>query len=189
MKIAIVGGIGTGKSTVMKIIKELGGNTILTDELNRTLLSDPKYVKLIDVNFKGVVNDKVIDKAKLKNIIFNDDVARQKLNSIAHPLIYKMIDRMTAKNGLYFVEIPLFEESSKAIVFDKICAVKASRILRAKRVSARDNISEENALKIIDLQSKEERVYDYADYVIENDGNYDDLYLKVKDFYSQCRIG
>ena len=186
MKVAVVGGIGTGKSTVMNIIRELGGNVILTDELNRALLTDKDYIALIDANFKGVVFDGVIDKSKLKNVIFNDEQARLKLNSLAHPRIFNMIDKMTSAKGFYFVEIPLFEETSNTIKFDKICAVRASINVRAQRVSIRDKISIESALKIIEVQSNEEKVYDYADYIIENDGNYETLYQNVVDFYLQC---
>ena len=126
MKIAVVGGIGTGKSTIMQMFDKLGGITIYTDKLNKELLEDKEYIALIKDTFDNIVIDNKIDKKALRNLIVNNEKARLQLNAIAHPRIINKINELTTGNGLYFVEIPLFNEISNLVEFDKICAVKGS---------------------------------------------------------------
>lgn len=187
MIIVVAGGIGTGKSTVMKILEDLGAKVIYADAINRELLLDEQYVKKIGENFDGVVKDGVIDKKALRNIIFNDEEARLRLNSIAHPLIFNRINDLARSSGLIFVEIPLFVECSSYIKYDKLCAILASISIRAERVAKRDNISIESALKIIEAQIKEEKVYESADFIIYNNKDIDYLREQVILMYNNVR--
>ena len=171
MIVVVVGGIGTGKSAVMRILEDLGEKVLSADAINKELLVDRDYIKVIGDNFSGVVFDGQIDKQALRNIIFNDESARKKLNEIAHPRIFSKIENRARDYKRVFVEIPLFEECAENVKYDKICAVKAPLAARISRVSTRDGISIESAKKIIDVQAKEERVYDKADFIINNDGD------------------
>lgn len=189
MKIAVVGGIGTGKSTIMQMFDKLGGITIYTDKLNKELLEDKEYIALIKDTFDNIVIDNKIDKKALRNLIVNNEKARLQLNAIAHPRIINKINELTTGNGLYFVEIPLFNEISNLVEFDKICAVKASDEIRIKRIMNRDNISEDNAKKIIQAQKSEQSVFDIADYIINNEESFENILKQAEEVFKKCSIG
>lgn len=125
MKICITGAIGSGKSSVIEILKKLSYKCVSSDEINNDMLKDPSYIEiLIDSFGKDIIYDGNLDKNKLAQIIFNDDEKRKLLNSISHPLITKRILEIIKKNkDIIFVEIPLLIESGMATIFDKIWLV------------------------------------------------------------------
>ena len=120
MIVVVVGGIGTGKSAVMRILESLGEKVISADAINKELLDDENYIKVIESNFSGVVYGGKIDKRALRNLIFNSEDERKKLNAIAHPRIFDEIDKRATACRRVFVEIPLFEECAENIKYDKI---------------------------------------------------------------------
>ena len=73
--------------------------------------------------------------------------------------------------------------------FDKICAVKASDEIRIKRIMNRDNISEDNAKKIIQAQKSEQCVFDIADYIINNEGSFENILKQAEEVFKKCSIG
>lgn len=172
---AITGTIGSGKSAVCRILKELGYEVLSCDELNAKLLTEASYISLIDKEFEGVVKNGIIDKKTLASIIFSDEEKRKKLNSIAHPKIKdKIVERIKDLNGDIFVEVPLLGESGMVDLFDKIWFVTCGRDKQISRIVNRDRITEEEAKKRLEVQ---ERKYDYSApvSVILNDGDLNDL--------------
>lgn len=189
MIVVVAGGIGSGKSTVMKAFEALGAKTLYADRLNKELLQNEEYISVIDKNFQGVVSDRKINVNRLRDIIFNSETERKKLNDIAHPRIFKMIENRAASEGLIFVEIPLLEECEGLLKYDKLCAVKAPFEDRVERIIKRDGVSREIAVKIIEAQRKEEKVYEKADFIVENQGLISDIEENVRKIYEQCLIG
>ena len=110
--IAITGGIGSGKSTVAKEISLLGFPVFSCDQIYREIMEDKAYIAQISSVFDGVVVEGKIDKNALSRLIFNDQTARNKLNSIAHPLIMSTLyARMqSCANDFVFAEVPLLFE-------------------------------------------------------------------------------
>lgn len=180
MKIAISGGIGTGKSEVLKILKDAGMRIESADLINKNLLNNNSYLKKLYVNFPECtdINGK-FDFKKLKELIFNDPEKRSKLNSISHPLIINYIENIKTQ-GIIFFEIPLLVGSKTAYLFDKIWAVKSSDIFRIDRIIKRDLVSHSEALKYIDAQKEENEVYSFADEIIINEGDLFHLEEQVK---------
>lgn len=177
MRIAVTGGIGVGKSEVMKVIKRLGYVTVSADEINARLLDSPDYIRKIAQEFTPAVEDGKIDRATLREIVFNDEEERKKLNALAHPVIRAEIENV--KGTWIFVEIPLLRESGMNDMFDKVICVTAPKRVRIKRIMERSGLTGEMAEKIIDAQlSDDERKKD-ADFIIENDGALSDLYTAV----------
>ncbi|HQC54224.1 MAG TPA: dephospho-CoA kinase [Clostridia bacterium] len=180
-KIAICGGIGTGKSEVIKILASKGYAVLSMDSINRELLSCGEYVSLIEINFPKAVVNGVIDKKILKNEIFNNESKRILLNKLSHPRIKNIFEKYdTADKTLLFVEVPLIVESNMVDMFDMLWAIKSPRKVRVERIINRDDISKELAEKIIDIQVKEETIYDIADIIISNDGDTDSLQKEVE---------
>ena len=188
MIVVVAGGIGTGKSAVIKILEDLNAKVVSADSINRELLNDNTYIEKIGSTFSGIVKNGKIDKKSLRNLIFNDEDSRLKLNSIAHPLIFSKISEMVCSLPLVFIEIPLFIECRDYIKYDILWAVRASNEIRATRVAQRDNISISSAYKIIDAQYRENEIYDMADFIIHNDGDLDNLKEQVIAVYNKCLI-
>lgn len=181
MRIAITGGIGSGKSSVLNMLENAGFKVISCDEVNGKLLSDKAYVEKIREYFPEAVTNNIIDRKKLSEIVFSDKVKLELLNGISHPIINNIILNGTKGDDIYFVEVPLLFESNSEENFDKIMLVTADKNIRIARVRKRDNRSVEEIESIIDNQLK-----DYnnrrIDYIITNDGDMNNLKKEVECF-------
>ena len=118
-RIAVSGGIGAGKSTVIKLIKDEGYSVFSCDEIYKEILLDKEYVKIINETFEGVVKNGEIDKRALANIVFNDDFARETLDALSHPRIMsRLLDKMgNCEEDLVFAEVPLLFEGGYENLF------------------------------------------------------------------------
>lgn len=185
MRIAITGGIGSGKSVVAKIISELGGYVLSADEINKQLLNDKNYIKIIDNNFPNIVENGIVNKPKLKQLIISDKTAQHRLNSISHPIIREEIIRQSNASGKnkIFVEIPLLVESGMKDIFDVIWLVVADSYLRLKRIVERDDVTKDTATALINSQASEDEQRQIATHIIYNDSTYDELCEKVEKMY------
>lgn len=178
MKIAIVGGIGSGKSEVLKAVKELGVSTLSADEINSELLASPDYQKEIERLFPSAMEEGSFSRKKLAKIVFSDKEAREKLNSIAHPLILARI--ASDVHDPLVVEVPLLFESGAKQLFDVIVAVETPLEKRIKRLEKSRNMTKDEVLARINSQVDEEEYLKIADHVIHNDGTLDDLKKRAK---------
>lgn len=172
MKVAITGGIGVGKSEVMRIIKSLGYKTVSADEINARLLLCSDYIAKIQIAFPTAIVDGKINKDILRKIIFNDYDKRMLLNSIAHPIINAEI--LKAGDNV-FVEVPLLFETGMQNLFDKIIVITAPYDMRVSRLFDRSGIDKQLADKMIASQLSDSERVKYADYVIENKASLDEL--------------
>ncbi|MBP5444971.1 MAG: DNA-formamidopyrimidine glycosylase [Acholeplasmatales bacterium] len=145
--IGLTGGIATGKSTVEKLLEKKGYNIIDTDLIVRDLWKDEKVLN----DLKKLFNVKEISKEVVRNIIFNSEEERLKLNHYMHPLV-KDIVLSRIKNGVNIIDAPLLFESK----FDSICDFTICVYLdneEAKcRLMERDNLTELEAIKRINSQ-------------------------------------
>ncbi len=170
-KIAITGGIGSGKSTVSQMIRDMGYPVYSCDEIYATLIDDEQYIIKIKNAFPTAVQKDRIDREKLAKIVFNDDSAREKLNKIAHPLIMQsLLQKMNGEECLVFAEVPLLFEGNFERLFNEIIVVKRNKKERIESVCARDHITKEEVLARMNAQ------FDYDTekinaIVIENTGD------------------
>lgn len=184
MLIAVTGGVGSGKTAVMEILKSFGANILSADDINRDIMQREEYIKKIDKLFKGVVKDGVIDRVALGKQVFYDTKALQKLNDLAHPAIAEEITKRVKKmDGAVFIEVPLLVESNMQDMFDKIWLVKAGKELRLKRILIRDSMTEEYAKRIMASQVADKIRMEYATDIIENNGDDNTLYNRVEELY------
>lgn len=178
IKIAITGGIGSGKTTVCKIIKEKGYPVFSGDEIYAELLNDGKLTADIVKEFgNSVLNGSGgIDRKKLANCVFSDKEKLQILNSITHPIIFKEIfARAENFGGVIFFEVPVLFEGGYQDLFDNVIVVLRDKKDRVEYVKVRDNISDEEVKKRIDKQFNYENAEFAQYYVIHNYGKIDDL--------------
>lgn len=176
-KIAVTGGIGSGKSTVMKIIAGKGYPIFSCDEIYSQLTSDSDFLNILRHSFGDILNsDGTLDRKKLSEIVFNNPAKLAELDKITHPAIYKEMFRMADEaGGICFCEVPLLFESGAESLFDGVIIVMRNEEQRIKSVTARDKLPEQDVKKRISNQFD----YNSADftmyYVIHNNGNLSEL--------------
>lgn len=176
MRIAITGGIGSGKSTVLDFFAVRGFKTASADKINAQLLTDKSYIKKLEKLFPSAVVNGVADKAKLREIIFMDAAARRKINKLSHGEVAKKIAQI---KGDLAVEIPLLIESGMAGEFDKIIAVTAPYDVRVNRIIARDSIDADLAKKMIAAQSTDKEREQAADFIIDTNCTFSEVALQI----------
>ena len=176
-KIAVSGGIGSGKSTVMKIIAGKGYHIFSCDEIYSQLTSDSDFLNILRHSFGDILNsDGTLDRKKLSEIVFNNPAKLAELDKITHPAIYKEMFRMADEaGGICFCEVPLLFESGAESLFDGVIIVMRNEEQRIKSVTARDKLPEQDVKKRISNQFD----YNSADfamyYVIHNNGDLSEL--------------
>ena len=181
MKTAIIGGIGSGKSHITKLINSLGYTTYNCDELYREITQTQEYIDIIETNFPGTVINNSIDRKVLGNIVFSNYEKLELLNSIAKPFIMNKINSLNLVNDV-FIEVPVFIGSGlENNFFDKVILVEAPMNLRIKRIKTRDNRSLDEIKKIIKAQPIDDDLRKYATDIIMNDTNDKALLDRVKD--------
>lgn len=176
-KIAVTGGIGSGKSTVMKILAGKGYPIFSCDEIYSQLTSDSDFLNILRHSFGDILNsDGTLDRKKLSEIVFNNPAKLAELDKITHPAIYKEMFRMADEaGGICFCEVPLLFESGAESLFDGVIIVMRNEEQRIKSVTARDKLPEQDVKKRISNQFD----YNSADfamyYVIHNNGDLSEL--------------
>ena len=196
--IGLTGGIGTGKSTVSQILKEKDFPVIDLDIISHEVIKFPKVMEKIIENFGKEVleynntGNWIISREKLGRVIFGNREKRLILNSIMHPEILRImrekILECKKENKIIFVEIQLLFEVQWEKEFDYILLVSAEKDTQVKRILARDKRSKEEALSIINSQMTLDEKKKRSDYVIENDGNIQDLERKIDEFLKKIEF-
>ena len=175
--VGITGGIGSGKSTVSKILYHLGHKVYDSDLRAKDLMNKDESIKSQLINFFGkeVYRDSFINKDLLSKLIFGDLNVLKKINSIVHPVVSKDFEKWITNNSedkILFKEAALLFESKSYKDLNHTIFISANKDLRIKRVLSRDksrNISE--IKKIIQNQIFEEEARRLADSVIDNNEN------------------
>jgi len=152
-RIAITGGIGSGKSTVLNIIRKLGYAVFSCDEIYSKIVTSKEYINKIQELFPNVVKSGIIDKKELSSIVFNDEKKRKQLNEVAHPLIMQALYKaMDSCAGYAFAEIPLLFEGNYQSNFDLIIVIMRDEQERLDAIIHRDKITVREAKKRITSQ-------------------------------------
>jgi dephospho-CoA kinase len=185
MKVGLTGGIGAGKSTVADLFSQKGGVVIRSDELARKVIEPqtPGFQQVIDRFGKEFVNSEgYIDRAKLAQIVFQDDAALKDLENIIHPLVRsktnEIIDQHTSET-IIVNEIPLLLEKKMESLFDFLVIVISSEKNRLERLAQRGLTTEQATARMSKQVSDDERKA-AADFLIVNDGNLDQLEADVE---------
>jgi dephospho-CoA kinase len=173
LKIGITGGIGSGKSYICSILNKMGYLTYNSDIEAKKIIETNKTIKkkLIELFGNEIYVKSILNKSLMSKIIFNDDVARQKVNSIIHPFVKADFNKWLKKqtdNFVFYETAILFETGSyKDMNFNIL--ISSDENLRIQRTIKRDASSRESVLKIISKQWSDETKILLSDFVIIND--------------------
>lgn len=181
---AVTGGIGSGKSEVIKIIKENGFYVISCDALTHELYQLRSVKKRIKQIFPSAVSGKIflkVDKAEISRQAFCDEKKYSMLTSYLTELVFKTaIKRARKSKAVTFVEVPLLFEMKKQDFFDGVLIVKRDRNLRIESVKNRSKLSQEEIEERINRQVDYDALDTTKYIVITNDSDISELKEKVK---------
>ena len=188
LNIGLTGNIGSGKSTVARLLVERGAALIDADALAREATSDPKVLATIAEKLgEDLVKAGELDRAATAARVFADAEARATLNSIIHPWVRRvMAARVAALRTqdepprVILMDIPLLYENGLEAGLDAVIVVNAPLAVRAKRVGARSGLSEADVRARDSAQLPLEEKVARADFVLENSGDLEDLERQVK---------
>ncbi len=188
--IAITGGIGSGKSACLREFERLGAHIISCDEISHRIMmrGGCAYDEVVERFGKGILGaDNEIDRAVLAGIVFSDKDKLEELNSITHRLIFAEINKNINETAaeIICIEIPLLFTIESPIDIDFKIAVIAPIETRIERAMVRDGVSQEKIEARLKNQITDEEMRRRADYVIENDGDFDALRKKVEKVFGE----
>jgi dephospho-CoA kinase len=173
MILGLTGGIGSGKSTVARLLEVLGGAVFHSDQVAKEIYFDPAVKAKVTglLGKESYLSDTVINKAYISSKIFNDTGLLQGLNAILHPAVNEAFKAFAQQyqGRLIVKESALLFEARLQSQVDKILVVAAPDELRIQRVMKRDGLSREDVLKKIKSQLSQEEKIRQADLVIHND--------------------
>ena len=184
LKIALTGGIGSGKTTVSNYFRKLGVPVIDADETSHevTQAGQAAVQKIADV-FDGSVldSDGNLDRAALRKIVFGDPEHRKQLESILHPEIRQRMNESASRTQSPYClfSIPLLIETSQHLSYDRVLVVEASEDRRRSWIQTRSNLTQNEITAILSAQVSDEQRRRVADDLLINDGGINDLHAGI----------
>lgn len=192
--IGLTGGIGSGKSTVAKIIEDLGALVIHADAVGHEvyLPHSEGWKRVVEAFGRDILApDETIDRKRLGAIVFASSDALTRLNAIVHPLIFAEIQRRIATERSRGFVRPIVVEAAVLIeanwlpLVDEVWLVVATKEAVTERLGVQRGLSAEDIGKRIDAQLRDADRRRFANVVIENTGSIDDLRARVQNAW-QC---
>jgi dephospho-CoA kinase len=197
IKVAITGNIGTGKTTVSKILKLMRYKVFESDKEVKKILKYKKIItrikdEFVHINKRLVTNDGHINNTELGNVVFSKKLELQKLEKIIHPEIWKLQDKFLKKNKkekILFFDIPLLFEKKLDDKYDYIFYTYVPFKIQKKRVLQRENMSEERFNKIWRNQVRYSKINKkLVSLKIETNSSEDLIRIKIKQFLKNILI-
>ena len=185
--VALTGGIGSGKSLAAQFFASCGAQILDFDQLARDVIErgtegfDEILVRFGD----DVLREGNLDRAKLAEIVFSDDIARKDLEAITHPKIRAAFGEVVAglaPEAILVSQIPLLAESDYPYPFDFVVTVSASEDTRRARLINR-GMKDYQVTQRMQAQATDAQRAAVADAILVNDGSEDDLLRQVENLY------
>ena len=172
IKIALTGGIGTGKTFISKQFLDKGVPVFYADEVAKTIYASEKVLAFFKEEYGDhFFTNNQLDFSKLANFVFSSAANRKQIESFIHPLVMQQFEDWTAQqdSNMVILESAIIFEAGLEKFFDKIIVVDAPLEVRIERIKNRNlQISEHEILQRIDSQISQEEKCKRADLVIWN---------------------
>ena len=184
--IGITGGTGSGKTSALEAIRDLGGQVIDCDEVYHEMLRDSAELRhAIEVKFHGVFNsDGTLDRKKLGELVFENKERMAQLNEVIYRFIVPEVQRRCQAGELVAVDAINLIESGAEALCDRTVAVTAPAELRVRRIMARDGIDERYARMRISAQKSDEFYRGKCDYELSNTAETPEDFREIaRDFF------
>jgi len=192
--IGLTGNIGTGKSTVGRMLAELGARVIDADQVAHEAMrpGGPAFQAVLDAFGPGILGaDGSIDRVRLGGIVFRDAAALKRLEALVHPAVIAEVDARIARaeEPVVVVEAIKLIEAGMHRRYDALWVITAPRELQIARLMRERGLTEEEATLRVDAQPPQEEKAARADVVIVNDGGLDELWQRVEEEWSRIQDG
>ena len=205
MIIGVTGGVGAGKSTVLKILKnKYHAHIIMSDDVAKELMEPggKSYDAVVKAFGEEILEaeetpgaGRKIDRAKLADIVFNDDDKLELLNSLTHPLVKEEISERIkryyaeAEYAIIVIEAALLIEAGYEDILDSLWVVYVDREIRIGRLMRDRGYSREKAESIMDNQLSDEEFEAHADFVVNNSGTHEETEAQITEFFEEnCMV-
>jgi dephospho-CoA kinase len=196
VRVALTGGIATGKTHVRRAFAAAGVPTLDADQIARDVVAaGTAAAEDIVRRFGASVRDAdgSINRRALAGIVFEDPAARRDLEAIIHPAVYDAVEQwfrsLPAGTPMAAVEIPLLYETGHEGDFDRVVVAACPPEEQVRRAIARDRLSEADARARLAAQWPIEEKARRADYVIPTTGTEDDTVRQVRDVIASIASG
>ena len=189
--VGVTGGSGSGKTTALRVLEELGALGIDCDVVyHRLLEGDSALVAALAERFPEAYKNGAIDRAALAGVVFSDPAALEDLNAISHRFVREEVERRLrdwAMAGGTLAAIDAIELISGGLAArcERVVGVTADRGKRIERIMRRDAISAERAAARIDAQRSDDYFRENCDDVLVNNGDADAFYHQCKEYFSE----
>lgn len=188
-RVALTGGIATGKSYVRSKFEELGVPTIDADTLARDAVAPgTEGLAAVVTRFGTAVLDSsgVLDRRRMGQIVFSDPAARRDLEGIIHPFVRSQADTWfraldPRKHPFAIADIPLLYETGTDSLYDAVIVTACEPEEQVRRIVARDHVAEAEARQRIAAQLPIDDKIRRADYVIRTDGTHEETDRHVRE--------
>lgn len=186
MIIGLTGGIASGKSTASEYFRNMKIPIVDADIIARDAVKKNTIglKKIVDIFGSEILDeDGNLDRKSLREIVFNDKDALKSLNDILHPVINEMIlkqlDSYKKSEEIIVLDAALLLENKLDKIVDYIVVISTEENIQIERIIKRDNVSEDNAKKIIDKQMSLSEKEKLADIVVYNNSDIHNLYSQL----------
>ena len=187
LKVALTGGIGSGKSAVAEMLEECGAIVLDSDQLAREVIErgSAGYEAGLAEFGDSILTDGDIDRAKLAELVFQDEALRKKLEGIIHPLVRdaaESVMRKAPSDSVVINQIPLLVETNGAKRFDYVITVSASEQTRRSRLLER-GLKDYEITKRMQAQVDDAAREAISHTVLKNEGSIDELQRTVEELW------
>ena len=190
MRVGLTGGIASGKSTVSELLAGFGAVIVDSDKIAREVVEPgtPGLAAVVEEFGPSVLTESgELDRAKVGEIVFADESARERLNAIVHPLVgarsAELEEAARTAGRLVVNDIPLLVEAGMAPFFDVVIVVDVPVEVQRQRLLELRGTTREDAEARIAAQATREQRRSLATHVIDNTGTLDDLRKRVQEIY------
>ncbi len=196
LKVGLTGGIATGKTYVVSVLRELGCEAIDADLVAHQVIEPgrPAYHDIVAHFGREVLNeDGTINRAALGAIVFTGKSHREKLNSIVHPRVYEAQAEWLAEvaqrdpDAIAIIDAALMIETGSYRRFDKLIVVYCDPELQVKRLMERNRFTREQAVARTSAQLPSEEKLKFADYSINTSNSFEDTRQQAEKVYAELR--
>jgi dephospho-CoA kinase len=189
VRVGLTGGVGSGKSTVSAMLRDLGAVVIDADQIAREVVAPGTegLAEIVEAFGPGVLTaDGGLDRPAMGRIVFGDESARRKLEAVIHPRVRERGGRLEAEaapDAVVVHDIPLLAETGQASTFDAVVVVDVPVETQVERMVQLRGMTREEAEARIAAQATREQRRAVATYVIDNTGTLEDLRDRVTEVF------
>ena len=189
LRIGLTGGIGSGKSTVSRLLEQRGAVIVDADAIAREVVASgtPGLAAVVEAFGDGVVaSDGSLDRPALAAVVFADPEARKRLDAIVHPLVRARATEVAAAapaDAVVVNDVPLLVETGQAGSYDLVLVVEADPATRVARLVQRGLTAEDARARMV-AQATDEQRRAVADVVLDNSGTLEELEAQVDRFWA-----